>query len=176
MIAPELRDKSRRAWIALGANLGDRQATLQHAIARLNASPGIAVLRVSNWMETEPVGGPPGQPTYLNGAAALQTTLSPRQLLHELLRIEGELGRDRSSNERNLPRTIDLDLLLCEDEIISEAGLTLPHPRMHEREFVLGPLAEIAPDVLHPVYKKSIRMLLQELQRRNLSRSEKNSG
>ena len=151
--------KLRRAWIALGANLGQRRETLEQAIEQLRAAPGVAVLRVSAWIETEAVGGPPGQPKFLNGAAALETTLSARELLGLLLRIEQDLGRDRSSNARNLPRAIDLDLLLCEDEVIDEPGLIVPHPRMHERNFVLIPLAEIAPAVTHPVFGKTIKEL-----------------
>ena len=153
-----------RAWIALGANLGNPRETLTRAIESLNKAPSrIRVERVSNWIETAPVGGPPDQPRYLNGAASLRTSLRPRELLEELLRIELELGRDRSSPERNGPRAIDLDLLLYEGEIISDSDLQVPHPRLHQRAFVLIPLAEIAPDAVHPVLKKKVRELLAEL-------------
>jgi 2-amino-4-hydroxy-6-hydroxymethyldihydropteridine diphosphokinase len=151
---------SHNASIALGANLGKRREAIERAIEALRATPGIAVERVSTLIETEPVGGPANQPKYLNGAAALRTSLVPRELLNALLSIERNLGRDRSSGERNAPRAIDLDLLLYDELVISEADLIIPHPRMHEREFVLHPMAEIAPNVRHPVLKMSVRELL----------------
>jgi len=152
-----------RAWIALGSNLGTREKALASAVAALRKEPALRVMRVSNWIATAPVGGPPGQPRYLNGAAALQTSLTAQELLALLLRIEKELGRDRSSTERNLPRQIDLDVLLYDDAVINEPDLTVPHPRMHEREFVLLPLADIAPNLVHPVLKKTIAELLAAL-------------
>ena len=148
-----------RAWIALGANLGDRRRTIEQALDLLRNSSGIAVEAVSTLIETEPVGGPPGQPLYLNGAAELRTSLSPHDLLNVLLAIEKQLGRDRSSAVRNAPRPIDLDLLLYDSVILDSTDLTIPHPRMHERQFVLIPLGEIAPDVVHPILKKTIREL-----------------
>ena len=152
-----------RAWIALGANLGARRDTLERAVATLSANPRISVERVSNYIETEPVGGPPGQPRFLNGALELRTDFSARGLLALLLALELELGRDRSSPGRDLPRAIDLDVLLYDDAVIAEPDMIVPHPRMHQRGFVLRPLAEIAPDAQHPVLKKSIAELLASL-------------
>lgn len=132
------------AYIGLGSNLGDREATLRSAVRALGGLAGSHVLAASSWLQTEPV-GPIEQPAFLNGAAALQTTLSPKRLMAELLRIELEHGRDRTSGQRWGPRTLDLDLLLFGTRVVSEDGVTVPHPRLTEREFVLVPLAEIAP-------------------------------
>ena len=151
------------ACIGLGANLGERARTLELALEMLRANQYVRVLSVSSFHETQPVGGPPGQPRYLNAAAMLESTLTPRELLNTLLEIETRLGRDRSSPERNLPRTIDLDVLLYGDEIIDGPGLVVPHPRLHERAFVLAPLSEIAGTVVHPVLKKSINELFAGL-------------
>jgi len=137
-----------RAYIGLGANLGDREATIRAALAELNDEDGIDVVAVSTLRETEPVGVGP-QPLFLNGAAALETTLSPRALLELLLVVERELGRTRDG-PRFGPRTIDLDLLLYGDETVDEPGLTVPHPRLHERVFALEPLAELDPGLAVP--------------------------
>jgi 2-amino-4-hydroxy-6-hydroxymethyldihydropteridine diphosphokinase len=131
-----------RAYVGLGSNLGDRAATIAAAVATLRAEPEISVVGVSSLRETEPVGPVRDQPSFLNGAVALDTLLEPRQLLELLLRIELELGRTREG-PRGGPRTIDLDLLLYDDLVSNEAGLTLPHPRLHERRFALEPLAEL---------------------------------
>ena len=136
---------TRRAFIGLGANLGDREATIRAALAALNEEDGIAVVAVSTLRETEPVGVGP-QPLFLNGAAELETTLSARELLDRLLATEERFGRTRTPGEHG-PRTLDLDLLLYGDERIDEPGLTVPHPRLHERAFVLEPLAEIGADL-----------------------------
>jgi 2-amino-4-hydroxy-6-hydroxymethyldihydropteridine diphosphokinase len=130
-----------RAVIALSANLGEREATLASAIRALEAVPGVHLLRVSPWFETEPVGGPAGQPRYLNGA----TTLPARALLDSLLAIERAHGRIRSG-VKNGPRTLDLDLLFFGAERIVEPGLVVPHPRLEERLFVLEPLARLEPE------------------------------
>ncbi len=116
--------------------------------------------RVSTFIETEPVGGPPQGP-YINAAAELRTTLSPRALLDVLLDVEDELGRVRTVHWG--PRKLDLDLLLYEDQIIDEPRLQVPHRHMHKRQFVLEPLGEIAPDAVHPVLGKSVRELQEEL-------------
>ena len=130
-----------RAYIGLGANLGDREATIRAALDALSDEDGIDVVAVSTLRETEPV-GVGAQPLFLNGAAEIETTLSARELLDRLLATEKRFGRVRVPGEHG-PRTLDLDLLLYGDEQIDEPGLTVPHPRLHERAFVLEPLAEL---------------------------------
>jgi 2-amino-4-hydroxy-6-hydroxymethyldihydropteridine diphosphokinase len=137
-----------RAFIGLGSNLGDRQALLEEALRRLDADPSVTVKAVSVFRETEPV-GVVDQPRFLNAAAAVETTLEPRELLDRLLAVELALGRDRSG-ERWGPRTVDLDLLLFGDLVVDEPGLTVPHPRLHERRFVLEPLLELDPALALP--------------------------
>ena len=138
-----------RAYIGLGSNLGDREATLREALDRLGAGEGIAVVAVSSFRETDPV-GVLDQPRFLNAAAALETSLAPRELLERLLAVERALGRDRAQEERWGPRTLDLDLLLYGDEEVDEPGLTVPHPRLAERAFVLEPLLELDPGLRLP--------------------------
>jgi 2-amino-4-hydroxy-6-hydroxymethyldihydropteridine diphosphokinase len=137
-----------RAYVGLGANLGDRERTLRAAVDALAAEEGIEVVAVSTLRDTEPV-GVGAQPRYLNGAAELETTLTARELLDRLLAVEQRFGRVRVPGEHG-PRTLDLDLLLYGDEAIDEPGLTVPHPRLHERRFVLEPLAELAPGLVVP--------------------------
>ena len=153
------------AYLGLGSNLGDRPALLDEAIARLRLRPGIEVLRVSSYHETVPVGGPAGQGQYLNAVACLLTTLDAPQLLRVLQTIETELGRIRA--ERFGPRTLDLDLLLFDTQIVQihEPGgeLIVPHPRVHERLFVLEPLVEIAPLAVHPLLQSTAADLLKRL-------------
>jgi 2-amino-4-hydroxy-6-hydroxymethyldihydropteridine diphosphokinase len=145
-----------KAYISAGSNLGDRAANLEFASVSLNKS-GI-VSRVSSWFETEPVGFA-DQPWFLNLAMELETNLAPLDLLALCQAIEENCGRIRTF--RNAPRTLDLDILLYNDTIYKDAKLTIPHPRMAERRFVLVPLAQIAPEIIHPVLKKSIRLLLE---------------
>jgi 2-amino-4-hydroxy-6-hydroxymethyldihydropteridine diphosphokinase len=133
-----------RAFIALGSNLGDREAAIRAAVAELGGTPGIDVVALSSLEETDPVGYL-DQPRFLNGAAELRTELTPRELLGLLLSVEARFGRDRSVGPPQGPRTLDLDLLLYDSEEIHEPGLELPHPRLHERLFVLRPLAELDP-------------------------------
>src|SRR5215831_7051292 len=146
--------------IGLGSNLGDRRAALEGAIAELAETPGVSVRRVSSFRETEPVGGPPGQGAYLNAAAVLETTLDPSELLRILQAIETRYGRVRTV--RWGERTLDLDLLLFDDRIIETTALTVPHPRLAERRFVLEPLAEVAPDAIEPRTGRRIPELLEE--------------
>jgi 2-amino-4-hydroxy-6-hydroxymethyldihydropteridine diphosphokinase len=150
------------AYIALGSNLGDRRGTLEGALAALATVPGVVVRKVSSFHETEPVGGPPGQGLYLNAAAELSTTLDPFAVLHVLREIEERFGRARAVHWGE--RTLDLDLLLFDDQIVHTPDLTIPHPHLSERRFVLGPLAEIAPEAVDPVTKRTIRDLLAELE------------
>jgi 2-amino-4-hydroxy-6-hydroxymethyldihydropteridine diphosphokinase len=137
-----------RVYVGLGANLGDRERTLRAAVDALAAEEGVEVVAVSTLCETEPV-EVGEQPPFLNGAVALETTLDACELLDLLLAIEHRFGRVRTPGEHG-PRTLDLDLLLYGEEQIDEPGLTLPHPRLHERAFVLEPLAELAPDLVVP--------------------------
>jgi 3-oxoacyl-[acyl-carrier protein] reductase len=151
------------AYIALGSNLGDRGALLDEALARLRLRPGIEVISVSSYHETDPIGGPAGQGKYLNAVACLRTTLDAPQLLGVLQAIESELGRVRA--ERFGPRTLDLDLLLYGLAIVQTDGLIVPHPRMHERLFVLEPLVEIAPHAVHPALQSTAKDLLDRLKK-----------
>jgi 2-amino-4-hydroxy-6-hydroxymethyldihydropteridine diphosphokinase len=137
-----------RAYVGLGANLGDRERTLRAAVDALAEEDGIQVIVVSTLRETDPV-GVGGQPRFLNGVVELDTTLAARELLDRLLAIEQRFGRVRIAAEHG-PRTLDLDLLLYGDEELDEPGLTVPHPRLHERRFVLEPLSELAPGLFVP--------------------------
>jgi len=148
-----------RAYVGLGANLGDREAALRGALAEL--ARDVDVVAVSGFRETEPVGYA-DQPSFLNAAAAVETELSPRELLGVLLEVERRLGRTREG-PRFGPRTIDLDLLLYGAELVDEPGLTVPHPRLHERAFALEPLQELAPELIVPG-RGPVKTLLSRLQ------------
>ena len=150
-----------RVYLALGSNLGDRQRFLDAAVRRLRAVPGLSIRRVSPYYETAPVGGPAGSGAYLNAVAEADTSLPPDQLLQTLLDIERQFGRVRS--EPNAPRTLDLDLILYDDLVRHGPDPVVPHPRLHERRFVLQPLADLAPDLVHPTIKKTVRELLAGL-------------
>jgi 2-amino-4-hydroxy-6-hydroxymethyldihydropteridine diphosphokinase len=154
------------AYIALGANVpgpaGSPRQTLDAAIRAL-AELG-EVLRQSSYFDTEPVGYAQ-QPAFLNAAVALATELKPEVLMERLLAIESLYGRDRSLGVRNGPRTLDLDLLLYGDVVLNTGILQLPHPRLAERSFVLLPMVEIAPDLIHPQFKRSMSQLMQDLTR-----------
>jgi 2-amino-4-hydroxy-6-hydroxymethyldihydropteridine diphosphokinase len=152
------------AYVALGSNRGDRSAFIDRAIRALRDAPGVGVLSASRVRETAPVGGPEQDP-FLNAVAALETSLPPSELLRELKRLESDLGR--VPGPRWGPREIDLDLLLYDDLVLREQDLEVPHPRMAERVFVMEPLAEIAPEVVHPVLKKTIRDLWEDLRSRD---------
>jgi 2-amino-4-hydroxy-6-hydroxymethyldihydropteridine diphosphokinase len=150
-------------YIALGSNVGDRAATLLSAITRIDAIPGVAVRRISRFLETAPEGGPAEQGPYLNAAACLETSLEPEGLLESLQEVEAAFGRDRSREQRWGPRTLDLDILLIDQQVLSSDRLTVPHPRMHQRRFVLEPLALIAPEVVVPGQAKTVADLLAEV-------------
>lgn len=143
--------------IALGSNLGDSLHTLESALATLNQTPGITVVAASSWYQTTAIG--PVQPDIINGCAVLNVTLPPAELMDTLLYIEAQFGRER--RERWGPRTLDLDLLLYGTLILNTPQVTIPHPRLRERAFVLVPLTEIAPDWVEPVSGKTIAQLQQ---------------
>jgi 2-amino-4-hydroxy-6-hydroxymethyldihydropteridine diphosphokinase len=138
-----------RAYVGLGSNLGEREATLRQALEALGGTAGIEVVAVSSFRETDPV-GIVDQPRFVNAAVMLETSLTARELLERLLEVERSLGRDRVVEERWGPRTVDLDLLLYGGEAIDEPGLEVPHPRLTERAFVLEPLLELDPELRLP--------------------------
>ena len=149
-------------YIGIGSNLGDRHSSCEESVKRIRELKDVKVTAVSSFYETSPVGGPP-QPMYINGVIRLETQTGPAELLADLKNIEKIMGR-RDAALRDLPRTIDLDVLLYGDSIIETKELKVPHPRMHERFFVLKGLAEVAPDVIHPVLKKTAGELLRKIE------------
>jgi 2-amino-4-hydroxy-6-hydroxymethyldihydropteridine diphosphokinase len=147
--------------LGLGSNLGDREATLRAALADITALPDVQVVQYSKWYRSQPVGGPPDQGEFLNAAAVIETSTAPLLLLDELGKLESRLGRRPA--ERWSARTIDIDILLYGNEVAETAMLTLPHPRMSFRRFVLEPAAEIAPRMLHPTIGWPVERLLLHL-------------
>ena len=147
LLAMDKRNLATKAFIGLGANLGDPESQVRRAFATLAELPGTRLLAASSLYRSAPV-GVGAQPDFINAVAAIETQLAPRALLEALLAAERRFGRRREFP--GAPRTLDLDLLLYGDRVIAEPGLIVPHPRMHERAFVLAPLAEIAPDIAIP--------------------------
>lgn len=149
-------------YVGLGSNLGEREALIRGAIEQMGKMPRTRFLKASSVYDTDPVGDP-DQPRFLNAVACLETELTPGEVLWNLLLIEQRLGRVRSKTRRWAPRTIDLDLIFYGDQVVEEEGLTVPHPEAHQRAFVLAPLAELAPDLVHPALGERIVTLLAQL-------------
>lgn len=147
-----------KVYIAVGSNLGDRASLIKQAENSVRKIPGISFKKKSAFYETDPVGSPEPQGKYLNGVWEIETTLEAKTLLDELMQIETSLGRVRKI--KNEARPIDLDILFYDDKIIREEGLSVPHPCLHERWFVLKPLADLCPDFVHPEKKKTVREML----------------
>ena len=154
------------AYIALGSNLGDRSAYIHNALDSLVADAAISVIRTSELIETQPL-GPQDQPKFLNAVTGIQTSLNPQQLLDTMFKIETHVGRCRG--KKWAPRTIDLDLLLYDDQVIITDKLTVPHSQMHMRSFVLAGLCELAPDLVHPVLNVSVTELAGRLNGRDFA-------
>lgn len=148
-------------YLGIGSNLGDRYANIRAAVELMGKIDGLKVKGISSLYETEPCGGPP-QGKFLNGVIEVETQLSPRELLEKLKEIERRLGRVKTV--ANGPRTIDLDILLYQDLVVDEEDLKIPHPRVTQRRFALEPLAELNPDLIHPISNKKVAQLLREVQ------------
>lgn len=148
-----------KAYIAFGTNVGDREKNINTAL-KMMEDRGIKIIKKSNIYKTEPYGYT-DQPEFLNGAVEVETNLSCRELLSMLLNIEKDMGRVRQFKWG--PRNIDLDIIFYNDEVIDEPDLKVPHPDMHNRDFVLKPLCDLNPNFVHPVFKKTVKTLLDEL-------------
>lgn len=147
--------------IGVGSNLGDRRENVETAVDRLDQHPSIQITAISRWITSDPVGGPDGQDVFLNGVCVADSELAPHDLLAHLLDVERSLGRSRKL--RWAPRTIDLDLLLVADRVIRDQQLSVPHPWMAIRPFVIGPAAEVAPAMKHPIIGRTMRQLHEYL-------------
>ena len=150
-----------RVFIAVGSNRGDKKKNCQQALERLTEDPDNRILRQSSWYLTQPVGLDDPE-WFINGVFLLETGQAPGKLLETVLKIESRLGRERTTKWG--PRTIDLDILFYDDRVIREVDLVIPHPELEKRRFVLDPLLEIAPDLIHPVTEKTVRELKEALE------------
>lgn len=148
-----------QAIIAFGSNIGNRRENIKNALDKMKNN-GLNILKVSTTIETAPYGYKE-QDSFLNGACIVETDLFPKELLYKLLSIEQEMGRKRKIHWG--PRNIDLDIIFYDDQIINEEDLIIPHPDAHNRSFVMGPVSEIAPFFIHPVYKKTVNEIYKEL-------------
>lgn len=145
------------AFLGLGSNLGNRMAFLRGGRDALIRRPGIVLINAACVYETEAIGGPPENPRFFNTVLQIETSLPPQQLLETCLDVENEFGRTRPV--RWAPRTLDIDILFYDDQVLCEEALTIPHPRLHERTFVLAPLRDIAPELKHPLLDQTVREL-----------------
>lgn len=148
-------------YVALGSNVGDREERVLQAVHKMRSFSNVK--KVSTLVETEAVGPNKGQPKFINAVVELDTSFEPEEVLDELLKIEEELGRNLDEKGKNLPREIDLDLIVYGNEIVQTERLTVPHPKMCERLFVMAPLAELNPKWIHPQTKESIQDILSTL-------------
>lgn len=149
------------AYLALGSNIGDRELNLLRAVAEIGKIPDVRITGLSGFYDTDPVSPVPQDP-FINAVLCCEVSMEPHQLLDELQRIESGVFR-RKRNIPQGPRTMDLDILLFDDLVISDDRLTIPHPRLHQRRFVLVPLTEIAPDLIHPLIRNSVKEILDSL-------------